>query len=111
MNAGHHGRVVAVNAAATHAFSKERRSEIRLVHGRGVDGDAHMGETVKHRSRVRVDPARPNLRQVHLIHRELLDELGSKGSDVRPGALGENILTSGLDLLALPSGTILRLGD
>jgi MOSC domain-containing protein YiiM len=86
------------------------QAAIRLLEGLGVEGDAHMGKTVKHRSRVRADPTQPNLRQVHLIHRELLDELAVKGFDVGPGALGENILTSGLDLLGLPANTILRLG-
>jgi MOSC domain-containing protein YiiM len=76
----------------------------------GVAGDAHMGETVKHRSRVRKDPTQPNLRQVHLIHAELFDELRSKGFRVQPGDLGENVTTSGLDLLALPTGTRLHLG-
>ena len=62
------GRVVAVNAVATHAFSKKSQPKIRLLEGLGVDSDAHMGKTVKHRSRVRADPSQPNLRQVHLIH-------------------------------------------
>lgn len=105
------GRVVAVNAATSHVFSKASRAEIRLLPGLGVEGDAHMGATVKHRARVRNDPTQPNLRQVHLIHRELLDELASEGFEVRPGALGENILTSGLDLLALPTGTVLAIGS
>ena len=111
MNARHHGWVVAVSASATHAFSKGRQSEIRLIDGLGVEGDAHVGRTVKHRSRVRADPTQPNLRQVHLIHRELLDELVAKGFDVGPGALGENILTSGIDLLGLSAGTVLRIGE
>ncbi len=76
----------------------------------GVDGDGHLGETVKHRSRVRKDPTQPNLRQVHLIHAELFDELAAKGFVVHPGDLGENITTSGLDLLALPTGARLHLG-
>ena len=61
-----------------------------------------MGETVKHRSRVAVDPSQPNLRQVHLLHAELFDELRNKGFNVGPGDLGENIVTKGLDLLSLP---------
>jgi MOSC domain-containing protein YiiM len=81
-----------------------------LLGGLGVAGDAHQGETVKHRSRVRKDPTQPNLRQVHLIHVELFDELRAKGFVVQPGELGENIITSGVDLLALPTGTRLHLG-
>lgn len=111
MNSPSVGRVVAVNVTATHDFSKESRPEIRLLQGLGVEGDAHMGATVKHRARVRDDPTQPNLRQVHLIHRELLDELASRGFEVGPGALGENILTDGLDLLALPTGTVLAIGS
>lgn len=84
---------------------------ITLLPGFGVEGDAHAGKTVMHRSRVRVDPAQPNLRQVHLIHLELLDELIAKGFRVRPGAMGENITTSGLDLLSLSRGARLAIGD
>jgi MOSC domain-containing protein YiiM len=84
---------------------------IRLVAGLGVEGDAHLGETVKHRSRVARDPTQPNLRQVHLMHAELLDELAVAGFRVAPGDLGENVTTRDLDLLGLPTGTLLRLGD
>jgi MOSC domain-containing protein YiiM len=104
------GSIVAVSLRAGHHFSKTPGLGIRLLKGLGVAGDAHMGETVKHRSRVRKDPTQPNLRQVHLIHAELFDELRAKGFVVAPGELGENITTSGLDLLALPAGTRLYLG-
>ena len=104
------GSIVAVSLRAGHHFSKTPGLGIRLLKGLGVAGDAHMGETVKHRSRVRKDPTQPNLRQVHLIHAELFDELRGKGFVVAPGELGENITTSGLDLLALPAGTRLYLG-
>ena len=103
-------RVVAVSLRAGHHFSKTPALNIRLLEGLGVDGDGHLGETVQHRSRVRKDPTQPNLRQVHLIHTELFDELGAKGFVVHPGDLGENITTSGLDLLALPTGARLHLG-
>ncbi|HEX2525974.1 MAG TPA: MOSC domain-containing protein [Geminicoccus sp.] len=97
--------VVAVSQSPVHRFSKESLERIELVAGEGVAGDAHRGVTVKHRSRVRVDPTRPNLRQVHLIQAELIHELQGKGFRVSPGVMGENITTSGLDLLALPTGT------
>ncbi|MEE4542310.1 MOSC domain-containing protein [Streptomyces sp. V4-01] len=105
------GTVVAVSRDATHGFSKANQSTIRLLAGLGVEGDAHLGVTVQHRSRVAQDPTQPNLRQVHLIHAELFDELHRAGYQVRPGDLGENVTTSGLDLLGLPQGTILRLGE
>jgi len=92
-------------------MSKAACDEIRLVAGLGVEGDAHSGVTVKHRSRVRRDPTQPNLRQVHLIQAELLDELAGKGMALDPGAMGENLTTRGLDLLALPVGAVLRLGE
>ena len=92
-------------------MSKANEPAIRLLAGLGVEGDAHMGETVKHRSRVRRDPTQPNLRQVHLIHSELHDELRVAGFDVAPGRLGENVTTRGVDLLGLPTGARLRLGD
>ncbi|MDP1867601.1 MOSC domain-containing protein [Bradyrhizobium sp.] len=104
------GSVLAVSARRGHHFSKTPSLSIRLLRGLGVAGDAHMGETVKHRSRVRRDPTQPNLRQVHLIHAGLFDELRGKGFVVRPADLGENVTTSGIDLLALPSGTRLHLG-
>ena len=102
--------VIAVSLRSGHHFSKTPGPSIRLLTGLGVAGDAHMGETVKHRSRVRKDPTQPNLRQVHLIHAELFDELRAKGFEVKPGDLGENVTTSGLDLLMLPTGTRLHLG-
>ncbi len=102
--------VISVSAAMGHRFSKPVQGSIRLLPGLGVAGDAHCGETVKHRSRVAVDPTQPNLRQLHLIHAELLDELNAAGFDVAPGQMGENVLTQGLDLLGLPVGTRLRLG-
>jgi MOSC domain-containing protein YiiM len=102
--------VVAVSRAAKHTFSKANEECIRLVAGLGVDGDAHSGRTVKHRSRVRRDPTEPNLRQVHLIHAELHDELNSDGFHVGPGDMGENVTTRGVDLLGLPTGTRLTLG-
>ncbi|THD74182.1 MAG: MOSC domain-containing protein [Bradyrhizobium sp.] len=104
------GSVVAVSLRSGHHFSKTPSLCIRLLTGLGVDGDAHLGETVKHRSGVRKDPTQPNLRQVHLLHAELFDELGAKGFAVKPGDLGENITTAGIDLLALPTGTRLHLG-
>ena len=103
-------RVVAVHANAAHSFSKTKAKEIVLVAGLGVVGDAHFGARVQHRSRVAVDPTQPNLRQVHLIHAELHDELRGEGHVVSPGDLGENITTRGLDLLSLPTGSMLRLG-
>jgi len=102
--------IVAVARDEGHRFSKPVLPAIRLLAGLGVEGDAHCGKTVKHRSRVAVDPAQPNLRQVHLIHAELFDELAGRGFSLRPGDMGENVTTRGLDLLGLPTGTRLRLG-
>ncbi|GAB4070042.1 MOSC domain-containing protein [Angustibacter speluncae] len=103
-------RVLAVSSDGEHRFSKVVRPVVELVEGLGVRGDAHLGETVRHRSRVRRDPTVPNLRQVHLVAREFLDEAREAGFEVGPGELGENVLTEGLDLLRLPRGTRLRLG-
>lgn len=102
--------VVSVSRDDTHRFSKVVQPQIELLAGLGVAGDAHAGETVKHRSRVAKNPGLPNLRQVHLIHAELLEALTEQGFTVRPADLGENVLTRGLDLLALPRGTRLHLG-
>ncbi|HBL66590.1 MAG TPA: MOSC domain-containing protein [Achromobacter sp.] len=103
--------VIAVALSATHAFSKPVVPTILLVKGLGVEGDAHQGVTVKHRSRVRADPTQPNLRQVHLIQAELHDELQLAGFNVAEGTMGENITTRGIDLLALPRGARLRIGE
>ncbi len=103
--------VAAVSLSGGHTFSKAVRPSIRLVAGLGVEGDAHHGLTVKHRSRVRQDPSQPNLRQVHLIHAELHDELRERGFAVRAGDMGENITTRGIELLRLPRGTRLHIGE
>ncbi len=105
------GSVVAVALCGTHKFSKPTQLSIRLLQGLGVAGDAHLGVTVKHRSRVARDPTQPNLRQVHLLHDELIAELREAGFDVAPGVMGENVTTRGLDLLGLPRGARLHLGD
>jgi len=105
------GMVTAVSRSATHTFSKATQASIRLLSGLGVEDDAHMGGTVKHRSRVVRDPNQPNLRRVHLIHAELFDELRAAGFSVSVGQIGENVTTRGIDLLGLPSGTRLHLGD
>jgi MOSC domain-containing protein YiiM len=104
------GLVTAVSRSATHTMAKPNLDGVRLLTGLGVEGDAHLGETVKHRSRVARDPSQPNLRQVHLIHAELHDELHGAGFDVSPGLMGENVTTRGIDLLGLPTGTRLHLG-
>ena len=105
------GLVVAVSRARTHLFSKPNQLHVRLIAGVGVEGDAHAGATVKHRSRVARDPNAPNLRQVHLLHAELHDELAAQGFAIAPGDMGENITTRGLALLDLPQNARLRLGD
>ena len=104
-------RVLAVHRSSSHSFSKFAEEAITLLEGLGVEGDAHAGSTVKHRSRVARDPSAPNLRQVHLLHAELFDELFARDHPVFAGDMGENVTTRGVDLLALPTGTILRLGN
>jgi MOSC domain-containing protein YiiM len=105
------GTVIAVSTSPNHFFSKSNQNKIKLLAGIGIEGDAHAGRTVKHRSRVAKDPNQPNLRQVHLIHTELHDELKDKGFEISPGDMGENITTKGIDLLNLPTNTKLYLGD
>lgn len=104
------GTVVAVARDAGHEFSKHLAKEVHILAGLGIEGDAHQGVTVQHRSRVARDPTQPNLRQVHLIHAELFEELEAKGFMVGPADLGENVTTRGVDLLGLPRGTRLRIG-
>ena len=103
--------ITSVNRSPEYTLIKPSEPQITLLEGLGVEGDAHMGTTVKHRSRVAKDPTQPNLRQVHLIHSELHDEVAAKGMPVLPGQMGENITTRGIDLLRLPKGTILQLGE
>jgi MOSC domain-containing protein YiiM len=104
------GSVTAVSRSPEHSFGKPNQERIRLLAGLGVEGDAHLGTTVQHLSRVARDPSQPNLRQVHLIHAELHDELRASGFTVAPGEMGENVTTRGVDLLGLPAGTRLHLG-
>lgn len=103
--------VAAVSASPEYTFSKPNLASITLVAGIGVEGDAHSGELVKHRYLVKKDSTQPNLRQVHLIHQELFNHVGEQGHHVAAGELGENITTSGIDLLALPTGTVLQIGS
>lgn len=105
------GQVIATGAGWRHGLNKSPQLSIRLVAGLGIEGDAHSGERIKHRSRARFNPGLPNLRQVHLLHGELLDELVAGGFPVAPVMLGENITTRGIDLLGLPRGTRLAFGD
>lgn len=104
-------RVIAVSRDDVHRFSKPVVDEVTLVAGWGIEGDAHAGTTVQHRSRVARDPSQPNLRQVHLLHAEVFDEVAEAGFRVEPGQMGENVTTRGVDLLGLPTGTLLHLGD
>ncbi|HUQ60300.1 MOSC domain-containing protein [Lentzea sp.] len=104
------GVVTAVSRNEEYTFTKPARESITLLAGLGVEGDVHQGVTVKHRSRVAKDPTAPNLRQVHLMHAELFDDLRDRGYVVEPGAIGENVTTRGIDLLGLPTGTLLHLG-
>lgn len=103
-------QVVAVSRSPGHTMAKPNVDVITLLAGLGVEGDAHCGETVKHRSRVARDPLQPNLRQVHLVHAELHDSLRDDGFEIGAGHIGENVTTRGVDLLALPVGARLRLG-
>ena len=105
------GRVEAVSRSPKHSFTKAPQLSIRLLTGLGIEGDSHAGEKVKHRSRARFNPSLPNLRQVHLIQAELHDELRTRGFRITPGEMGENVTTRGIDLLALPDGTHLALGE
>ena len=103
-------KVIAVSKSNAHTFNKYNCHQIKLLEGLGIEGDAHLGVFVKHRSRVKKNPTTPNLRQVHLIHSELFDELAEKGFQVVPGQMGENITTVGIDLLQLPKDTVLKIG-
>ena len=104
------GKILALSKSQLHTFSKVNQVSLQLLAGKGVEGDAHLGETVKHRSRVAKDPTQPNLRQVHLIHSQLFAELAKKGFIIKPGEMGENITTKGINLLDLPRNTILKIG-
>ncbi|WP_309050743.1 MOSC domain-containing protein [Streptomyces sp.] len=105
------GRVTAVSRNETYSFSKPNRESVTLLAGLGVAGDVHAGETIRHQFRMTYEPDLPNLRQVHLMHEELFGELARKGFEVSAGQLGENITTRGVDLLGLPTGALLRLGE
>lgn len=101
-------RVINLSVSPTHGFSKQSVEVVKCIAGAGIEGDAHCGATVKHRSRVAANPDQPNLRQVHLLQAELLQELNAKGFEVLPGSLGENMTTTGIDLMGLPRGAVLQ---
>lgn len=105
------GRVISVSLSPKHTFSKAVMQNIHLLAGLGVEGDAHCGALVKHRYHVKKNPTQPNRTQVHLLQTELFEELAAKGFDVAPGDLGENITTDGVDLLCLPTGALLSIGE
>ncbi|MEV5333248.1 MOSC domain-containing protein [Streptomyces werraensis] len=105
------GQVTAVSRHATYSFSKPNHDAVTLLAGLGVEGDVHAGRTIRHQFRMTYEPEAPNLRQVHLMHEELFDELALKGYDVSAGGLGENVTTRGVDLLGLPTGALLHLGE
>jgi MOSC domain-containing protein YiiM len=105
------GTVVSVSSDDAHRFSKIVRQSVRLIEGYGVEGDAHAGRFVQHRYEAKKAPLRPNRRQVHLIQSELFEEMRGLGFVIAPGDLGENITTAGIDLLALPLGAKLHLGE
>jgi MOSC domain-containing protein YiiM len=104
-------RVTAVSSSSSHSFSKSNQSSIMLIVGEGVEGDAHRGAKVQHLFVMRRNPDQPNLRQVHLMHSELHDELREAGFDVTAGQMGENVTTRGIDILRLPTGARLRIGE
>jgi MOSC domain-containing protein YiiM len=106
-----HGTVVSVNSSPTGGIGKDPQPQITLVANHGVEGDFHAGANVRHRSRAASTPEAPNLRQVHLIHSELFDEVAALGIDVKPGQMGENITTRGLSILDLTVGTRLHVGE
>jgi MOSC domain-containing protein YiiM len=105
------GTVVSVNSDDAHRFSKIARQSVRLVEGHGIEGDAHAGRFVQHRHQAKKAPRAPNRRQVHLVQSELFEEMRRLGFVIAPGDLGENITTVGIDLLALPLGAQLHLGE
>jgi MOSC domain-containing protein YiiM len=105
------GVVVGVHLSTGHSFSKRPQESVRLLAGLGVEGDAHCGATMRHRGRLPRDASKPNLRQVHLLHAELHDHLGTKGFRVEAGSMGENITTRGVELLSLPRGSRLHVGE
>ncbi|OBT91659.1 hypothetical protein VE01_10343 [Pseudogymnoascus verrucosus] len=113
------GTITSLSLSPTHAFSKPPISRLVLIPGLGVEGDCHLGADIQHLSRMTVRPLPENLRQVHLMSGEFLEGLVVRGEEgkagegegkrrVKPGDLGENITTSGLDLEGLTRGTILR---
>ncbi len=102
---------MSVSLSEDHNFSKKTCSRITLLKGLGVEGDAHCGAKVQHRSRVAKNPDQPNLRQIHLLQSEILDELKGLGFSVQPGEMGENITTAGIDLISLPTNARIKIGN
>lgn len=89
--------VVAVCTSRKKGTKKEPVAEVLIKEDYGVMGDAHA-DCLTHR-------------QVSLLAMESIDKMRSQGFDLKPGDFAENITTEGIDLVSLPVGTKIMIGD
>jgi len=90
------GKIVAVCTSEKKGERKRNVGQGMLLQGLGLEGDAHAG--FQHR-------------QISLLALESIDKMRAQGLDVHPGDFAENLTTQGIDLVALPVGTLLQAGE
>jgi MOSC domain-containing protein YiiM len=89
-------KIVSIALSRRKGTRKTPASEAVLIEGHGLHGDAHAGDWH---------------RQVSFLAAESIDGARNKGLEVDFGDFAENIATSGIDWMAIPLGTRLRLGS
>lgn len=90
------GKIMGICISEKKGTAKKEVSQAHLIENFGIENDAHAGNWH---------------RQVSLLSYETREAFKNRGADVIDGAFGENILVSGIDLINLPVGTLLRAGE
>lgn len=90
------GKVLAVNISQKKGTKKTNIQSCRLLRDFGLKDDAHGG---------------PWHRQVSLLANESIEKIRAKGLNVGYGDFAENITTQGIDLVHLPLGKEIRIGN
>lgn len=97
INASNRGAVLAVCTSAKKGMRKKNAGQAHFIEQFGIEGDAH-GNSATHR-------------QVSLLAVESIRKMQDMGLDVGPGDFAENLTTENVDLLTLPLGSKIKIGD
>ncbi|MBS6645787.1 MAG: MOSC domain-containing protein [Clostridiaceae bacterium] len=90
------GKIMAICISEKKGTQKSRIETAELITDFGIEKDAHGGKWH---------------RQVSLLSYETIEAFKARGAEVKDGAFGENLVVSGIDLIHLPVGTLLRSGN